>query len=79
LIDNETVPNPNIITKPNIRKNPLLDYHRAPPPYQNCVQVEEVDRDYSKLIEVVEVSMVEIQGIWDKEDEDLKNAIAVRG
>ena len=77
MIDNEIVPNPNIITKPNIRKNPLLDYHRAPPPYQNCVQVEEVDQDYSKLIEVVEVSMVEIQGIWDAKDEDLKNAIVV--
>ena len=27
LIDNGTLSNPNIITKPNIRKNPLLDYH----------------------------------------------------
>ena len=27
LIDNETLPNPNIITKPRIRKNPLPDYH----------------------------------------------------
>ena len=35
LIDNGTLPNPNIITKPNIRKNPLPDYHRAPPSYQN--------------------------------------------
>ena len=26
LIDNGTLPNPNIITKPNIRKNPFLDY-----------------------------------------------------
>ena len=33
LIDNGTSSNPNIITKPNIRKNPLPDYHRAPPPY----------------------------------------------
>ena len=29
LIDNGTLPNPNIITKPNIRKNPLPNYHRA--------------------------------------------------
>ena len=27
LIDNETLPNTNVITKPNIRKNPLPDYH----------------------------------------------------
>ena len=33
LIDNGTLPNPNIITKPSIRKNLLLDYHRAPPLY----------------------------------------------
>ena len=59
MIDNRTLPNLNIITKPNIRKNPLPDYHRAPPLYQNCVQVEEVDWDCSKLIEVVEVDMVE--------------------
>ena len=34
-IDNGTLLNPNIITKPNIIKNPLPDYHRDPPPYQN--------------------------------------------
>ena len=28
LIDNGTLPNPNIITKPNIRKNTLFDYHQ---------------------------------------------------
>ena len=28
LIDNGTLPNPNIITKPNIRKNTLSDYHQ---------------------------------------------------
>ena len=44
-------------------KNPLLDYHRAPPPYQNYVQVEVVNWDCFKLIEVVEVKMVEIQEI----------------
>jgi len=40
------------------------------------VQVEEIDWDCSKLIEVVEVNMVEIQGIWDEEDEILKNKVA---
>ena len=43
LIDNGTLPNPNIITKPNIRKYPLLDYYRAPPSYQNCVEVKGID------------------------------------
>ena len=54
-IDNGTFPNQNIITKPNIRKNPLLDFHQALPPYQNWVQVEEIDWDCSKLIETMEV------------------------
>ena len=31
LVDNGTLPNLNIITKHNIRKNPLPDYHRALP------------------------------------------------
>ena len=35
LINNGTLLNPNIITKPNIRKNPLSNYRRPPPPYQN--------------------------------------------
>ena len=43
LIDNRTLPNPNVITKPNIRKNPLPNYHRAPPPYQNWVQIDEIE------------------------------------
>jgi len=65
LIDNGTLPNPNIITKPNIRKNPLPDYHRTPPPYQNWVQVDEVELDCSKLIETTNVNIyaMEIQGI----------------
>ena len=42
LIDNGALPNP-IITKPNIRKNPLPDYCRAPFPYQNWVQIDEVE------------------------------------
>ena len=41
--------------------------------------VEEVDWDCSKLIDVVDVNMVEIQGIWDEEDENLKSAIAMWG
>ena len=60
LIDNGTLPNPNIITKPNIRKNPLPNYHRAPSLYHNWVQVEEIDWDCSKLIETVEVNTVEV-------------------
>ena len=76
LIENGTFLNPNIITKPNTM-NPLLDYHQAPPPYQNWVQVEEIDWDCSKLIEAIEVNMVEVQGIWDEEDEMLKSVVAV--
>ena len=79
LIDNGTLPNLNIITKPNIRKNPLPDYHRAAPLYQNYVLVEEVDWDCSKLIEVVDVNMVQIQGKWDEEDENLKSATTMWG
>ena len=63
LIDNETLSYLNIITKPEIRKNPLLDYHQTPPPYQNWVQVEEIDWDCWKLIETMEVNTVEVQGI----------------
>ena len=43
------------------------------------MEVEDIDWDCSKLLEVMEVNMVEIQGIWDEEDENLKNAIAVWG
>ena len=39
--------------------------------------MEEINWDCSKLIESVEVNVVEIQGIWDEEDENLKSAIAV--
>ena len=79
LIDNGTLQNPNIITKPNIRKKPSPDYHRAPPPYQNWVQVDEIEWDCSKLIETtnVNINAVEVQGIWDEEDEVLKGAIAI--
>ena len=76
LIDNETLPNPNIITNPNIRKN-LLPDHRAFPSYQNWVQVGEVEWDCSKLIENMEVNMVEVQEICNEEDEMLKSVAAV--
>ena len=79
LIDNGTLPNPNIITKLNIRKNPLLDYHRTPPSYQNWVQVEEINWDCWKLIETVKVNMVEVQGIQDEKDEVLKGMMAIWG
>ena len=46
LIDNGTLSNPNIITKPSIRNNPLLDYHKAHLPYQNWVQIDEIEWDY---------------------------------
>ena len=31
------------------------------------------------MIETIEVNMVEVQGIWDEEDEILKNVMAVWG
>ena len=43
------------------------------------MEVEDIDWDCSKLLEVMEVNMVEIQGIWDEENENLKSAIAVWG
>ena len=75
LIDNGTILNPNIIIKPSIRKNSLPDYHRAPPPYQNWVQIDKIEWDCSKLIVTVEVNAVEVQGIWDEEDGVLKNVV----
>ena len=54
---------------------------RAPPPYQNWVQVDKIGWDCSKLIETtnVNINAVEVQGIWDEEDEVLKEAIAIWG
>ena len=46
-----------------IRKDPFPDYHRDPPPYQNWVQIDEIEWDCSKLIETVKVNTVEVQGI----------------
>ena len=53
----------------------------APPPYQNWVQVDKIGWDCSKLIEAtnVNINAVEVQGIWDEEDEVLKEAIAIWG
>ncbi|KAL0011010.1 hypothetical protein SO802_006118 [Lithocarpus litseifolius] len=45
----------------------------------NWVQVEEIDWNCSKLIETVEVNVVEVQEIWDEEDEMLKSAVAMWG
>ena len=39
--------------------------------------MEEIDWDCSKLIEPVEVNTVEVQGIWNEEDEMLKSVVAV--
>ena len=78
LIGNGTFLNPNIITKSSIRKNHLPEYYRAPP-YQNWVQIDEIEWDCSKLVETVEVNVMDVQRIWDEKDEILKNAVAVWG
>ena len=43
------------------------------------MQIDEIKWDCSKLIKIVEVNALEVQGIWDEEDEVLKNAVAVWG
>ena len=45
------------------------------------MQIDEVKWDCSKLIEATNVNIndVKVQGIWDEEDEALKEAIAVKG
>ena len=73
LIDNKTLPNSNS------RKNLLPGYHRAPPPCQNWVQIDEVEWDCSKLIKTTNVNAVEVQGIWDEKDETLKEVVAIWG
>ena len=57
----------------------MPDYHQAPLPYQNLVQIDEIEWNCSKLIETIEVNAVEVQGIWDDEDEILKNKVAMLG
>ena len=71
VIDNGTLLNPNIITKPSIRKNLLPNYHRSPPSYQNWVQTNDIEWDCLKLKETVEVNAIEVQEIWDEEYEVL--------
>ena len=41
------------------------------------MQIDEIEWDSSKLIESMEVNVVEVQGIWDEEDEVLRNVVAV--
>ena len=45
------------------------------------MQIDEIEWDCSKLIETtnVNINAVEVQGIWDEEDEFLKEAVAVWG
>ena len=45
------------------------------------VQVDEIEWDCSKLIEItnVDINAVEVQGIWEEEDEFLKEAVAIWG
>ena len=43
------------------------------------MQVVEIKWDCSKLIETMEVNAVDVQGIWDEEDEMLKSAMVVWG
>ncbi|KAL0008251.1 hypothetical protein SO802_009753 [Lithocarpus litseifolius] len=59
----------------------ISDVEKAPPPYQNWLQVDEIEWNCSKLIEItnVNINAVEAQGIWDEEDEVLKEAIAIWG
>ncbi|KAK9998033.1 hypothetical protein SO802_017636 [Lithocarpus litseifolius] len=52
---------------------------KAPKPMNNWVQIDEIERDFSKLMETIEVNMVKVQGIWNDEDEILQNAMAVWG
>ena len=45
------------------------------------MQIDEIEWDCSKLIETtnVNINAMEVQGIWDEEDEFLKEAVAVWG
>ena len=43
------------------------------------MQIDKIEWDCSKLIESVEVNAIKVQGIWDEEDEVLRNAMAVWG
>ena len=41
------------------------------------MQIDEIEWDCLKLIEIVEVNVMEVQEIWDEEDEVLKNVVVV--
>ena len=41
------------------------------------MQIDEIECDCLKLIEIVEVNVMEVQEIWDEEDEVLKNVVVV--
>ena len=43
------------------------------------MQIDEIEWDYSKLIKAtnVNVNAVEVQGVWDEEDEILKEVVTV--
>ena len=45
------------------------------------MQIDEIEWDCSKLIETtnVNINAVEVQGIWDEEDEVLKEMVAMWG
>ena len=43
------------------------------------MQIDEIEWYCSKLIKIVEVNTVEIQGIWGERDEVLKNTMAMWG
>ena len=43
------------------------------------MQIDDIEYDCLKLIEIVKVNAVEVQGIWDEEDEILNNVVAVWG
>ena len=75
LIDSGTLPNLNIIIKPNISKNPLSGLSSS----SSFVSKLVAGRIDSKLIKIVEVNAVEVQGIWDEKDEILKSLVVVWG
>ena len=41
------------------------------------MQIDEIEWYCLKLIEIVEVNVMEVQEIWDEEDEVLKNVVVV--
>ena len=43
------------------------------------MQIDEIEWYCLKLIEIVEVNVMEVQEIWDEEDEVLKNVVVVWG